>query len=166
MATDLTQISAEPQLFLVGPGGVLPLDRTAIESLKSFSIGFLDIVEPDADVEPNGDELDGSSEEEDIPNDSWCGEPGCPVADPGEYSIEERHGRQPELKQSPVHEDAEDDDGGGDCTDDESGFDKGSRLQANIRGHGWLGGSGAGCPINGDIELNGDEGDYTQGVAE
>lgn len=54
----------------------------------------------------------------------------------------------------------EDDDGGGDCTDDEPGFDPISRTQANVLGHLSGSASGAGCVINGDCELNGDEGDY------
>jgi hypothetical protein len=54
------------------------------------------------------------------------------------------------------HEDAEDDEGGGDTSGDEGepAFDARSRRVAN------LGGEGAGCTINGDRELNGDEGDY------
>ena len=57
-------------------------------------------------------------------------------------------------------EDTEEDDGGGDvCTDDEPGFDKISRLTANA----YAGRPGAGCAINGDQELNGDEGDHSAG---
>ena len=55
------------------------------------------------------------------------------------------------------HDPAEDGDGGGEeCTDDEPGFDRKSRAIVNRYGE------GAGCAINGDAELNGDELDYSE----
>ncbi len=46
----------------------------------------------DPDLEPNGDELDGTSGEDDFidHNASWQGHPGCPVSDPPEDDTEDR----------------------------------------------------------------------------
>lgn len=61
-------------------------DRPELEGFIAVAIGLLDVLDGDPDVELNGDELDGSSLEEDIPSDCGFGAglgPGCPLADPG-----------------------------------------------------------------------------------
>jgi hypothetical protein len=134
------------------------LDRRKLDTFTAVAIHLMDAYDqpsdPDApDFSPACDGRPGSPDDEE-PDDDAKGDPAWV----------EWHTMRGAEKRGPNiiswNEDAEDDDGGGDCTDDEPGFDKGSRLQANIRGHGWLGGGGAWCPINGDVELNGDEGDY------
>jgi len=63
------------------------LPRPAIEELVTKLIEALDQQDGDSDIEPNGDELDGSSVEEDIPTISgpdWHLHSGCPISDPAE----------------------------------------------------------------------------------
>ena len=61
------------------------LPRPALERLVQRLIDGLDDMDPDTDLEPNGDEQDGGNGEDDfgvMPN--WLLGPGCPIADPGE----------------------------------------------------------------------------------
>lgn len=60
------------------------LSRHDLEALTECLIDRLDRLEPDPDVERNGDELDGTGAEDDFcpQNEDWKGEPGCPLADP------------------------------------------------------------------------------------
>lgn len=79
----------------VGRGHSLPADialslipslpRPALERLVQQMIDRLDDMDPESDLELNGDELDGGNGEDDfgvLPN--WLLGPGCPIADPGE----------------------------------------------------------------------------------
>lgn len=64
------------------------LPRPVLERLAQSIIDHLDDMDPDPDVEPNGDEQDGSQSEDDFMDhgERWKQEPGCPIADPGEGS--------------------------------------------------------------------------------
>lgn len=80
------------EIALIGPGGRLPLDRKTLETLAEVIVGLLDIAEPDPDLEPNGDELDGfAGEDEPLFNNEHPAAhhlgPGCPIADPGEPEV-------------------------------------------------------------------------------
>ena len=72
--------------------------------------------------------------------------PGCPVADAAENAWVEwdrmRGAQKSGHNLTFGDEDAEEDDGDGDCTDDEPAFDKRSRAIANM-----LWGGGPGCSI-------------------
>ena len=58
-------------------------DRDQLAGFIAIAIDLLDVAEGDADVEANGDELDGTAGEDDFfPHSQWKGEPGCPIADP------------------------------------------------------------------------------------
>lgn len=68
-------------------------DRQKLSGFIEVAIGLLDAMDPDPDIEANGDELDGASAEDDFwPHSNWKGEPGCPVSDPDL----EHCGREPE----------------------------------------------------------------------
>lgn len=60
-------------------------DRRKVEAFAEISIAMLDLMDPDPDLEPNGDELDGSNAEDDYHGSAntglWSG-PGCPISDP------------------------------------------------------------------------------------
>ncbi|SNT07286.1 hypothetical protein SAMN06295912_13626 [Sphingomonas laterariae] len=60
------------------------LDRGSLEDVIEFAIDLLDAFDDDPDIEPNGDELDGTAAEDDFisHNYSWRREPGCPISDP------------------------------------------------------------------------------------
>lgn len=60
------------------------LSRASLEDLCEQLIDRLDAMDPDPDIEANGDELDANGAEDDfMPHSaSWKGEPGCPVSDP------------------------------------------------------------------------------------
>lgn len=64
------------------------LPRATLERLAQQIIDHLDDMDPDPDVEPNGDEQDGNQSEDDFMDhgERWKQEPGCPIADPGEGS--------------------------------------------------------------------------------
>lgn len=69
-----------------GAGAIVVFDtRESIEEAVAALIERLDAIDGDPDLEPNGDELDGSLSEEDFYDrqDPW-GAAGCPVGDPGE----------------------------------------------------------------------------------
>jgi hypothetical protein len=70
-------------LALVGPGGRLELDRRTLETLAEVIVALLDIAEPEPDVEPNGDELDGNGSEDDFMLHYTDDAGGCPLSDPG-----------------------------------------------------------------------------------
>lgn len=81
-------------------------DRGTIASAVEVLVAVLDTMDGDIDVEPNGDELDGTAAEDDFyphgagreklrqvgepnpadrffcPHGNWRGEPGCPISDP------------------------------------------------------------------------------------
>lgn len=56
-------------------------DREKLEAFISVAIDLLDALDPNPDVELNGDELDGSMGEDDF-NKQRASGPGCPLADP------------------------------------------------------------------------------------
>ena len=59
-------------------------DRDQLAGFITVAIDVLDLAEPDSDLEPDGDELDGTAAEDDFyAHSKWLGEPGCPIADPG-----------------------------------------------------------------------------------
>jgi hypothetical protein len=60
------------------------LTRHDLVALTERLIDRLDELEPDPDIEPNGDEMDCTAAEDDFyPHSNWRGEPGCPISDPG-----------------------------------------------------------------------------------
>ena len=67
------------------------LPRPVLERLAQSIIDHLDETDGDSDVEANGDELDGDGAEDDFMDhgENWKQELGCPVSDPGGYSIGE-----------------------------------------------------------------------------
>lgn len=130
-----------------------PLSRQAIENAIETLVALLDTADPDPDVELNGDELDGNNSEDDFIDHEGHGLPGCPVSDPGEYAAPETAAKgQREFKRSLPHEDAEDDEGGGDTSGDEGEPDFGKPPK----------GYGAGCQISdaGGCEHDGREPDH------
>jgi len=61
------------------------LSRTELGDTVEALIAILDATEDDPDLEPNGDELDGSGAEDDFGGHNVPGHlqgPGCPIADP------------------------------------------------------------------------------------
>ena len=71
-------------LFLRGPGGTIALSNRTLAAVAEFAIALQDLIGPDADLEPNGDELDGSMGEDDFHLQHGIdGGAGCPVSDPG-----------------------------------------------------------------------------------
>jgi hypothetical protein len=62
------------------------LPRAQLERLAQQIIDLLDDLDPDTDLEPNGDEQDGGRAEDDFGVDgNWLLGPGCPIADPEEW---------------------------------------------------------------------------------
>ncbi|SNT06209.1 hypothetical protein SAMN06295912_13545 [Sphingomonas laterariae] len=63
---------------------LINLDRHRLEGVAEMAISLLDAIDGDPDIEPNGDELDGTAAEDDFVDQNWAWrcEPGCPVADP------------------------------------------------------------------------------------
>jgi hypothetical protein len=58
-------------------------DREALAAFVTVAIDLMDLADGNPDAEPNGDELDGTSAEDDFHHPSnWKAEPGCPVSDP------------------------------------------------------------------------------------
>lgn len=60
------------------------LTRHELAALTERLIEYLDALDPNPDIEPNGDELDGNNAEDDFwPNWQDHGHsPGCPISDP------------------------------------------------------------------------------------
>lgn len=153
---NLTLAGSASQLALVGPSGAMPLDRPTVEALAEFFVGMLDLVEPDTDVEETDaeDELLSARAlaiEED--------KPGCIASDAGDIAWIERVDQdKPGLPRSNIFsEDAEEDDGDGECTDDVPAFDPHSRAVANSSAY------GPGCVLS-DSDYGGEEpGEACQG---
>lgn len=61
-------------------------DRATLEAFITAAIDLLDLADGDPDIEPNGDELDGSLDEDDFHTQDVqaLGFPGCPLADAAE----------------------------------------------------------------------------------
>jgi hypothetical protein len=61
------------------------LTADQLSTVAALAIDELDRREPEADVEANGDELDGCMSEEGFHDQSsnWIGHPGCPLSDEG-----------------------------------------------------------------------------------
>ena len=58
--------------------------RDELSGFIAVAIDLLDLAEGDTDLEPNGDELDGSLGEDDWhPAGLAFAGPGCPISDPG-----------------------------------------------------------------------------------
>ena len=72
-------------LALRGPGGIVFLSNRQLAAVAEFAIALQDLLQLEADIEPNGDELDGNGSEEDFMHHGLdsLSEPGCPIADPG-----------------------------------------------------------------------------------
>ncbi len=62
------------------------LPRHALERLVQRAIDRLDEDDGDPDLEPNGDETDGTAAEDEIIGQGWIARrnhgPGCPISDP------------------------------------------------------------------------------------
>lgn len=80
------------------------LPRPALERLVQCLVDGLDDMDSDRDLEPDGDELDGNSAEDDFMDhgQGWKDEPGCPVSDPGGYSVGE--GNDPRRLPPPTYD--------------------------------------------------------------
>jgi hypothetical protein len=67
------------------------LPRPILSRLVARMIERMDEIDPDSDIEDNGDELDGSMAEDDFHSQdaSWLGFPGCPIGDPPEDDSED-----------------------------------------------------------------------------
>lgn len=129
-----------------------------VEALIEELIGALDAADGDLDLEPNGDELDGSTaEDEFVVHGQSIGGPGCPFADPSDRTLPEWHtlparDRRAEVAMGRMmggrwsdHEDDEEDDG-----PDSSGDEAEPDFRARIRGY------GPGCQIS-DSDYGGEE---------
>jgi hypothetical protein len=123
--------------------------RTALTAAIDTLVHVLDLMDGDPDLEPI-DEREPDGDEADAAWIEWHTMRGA-----AKHGANACGWNEDDEDSDPP----EDDDGGGDCTDDEPGFDPLSRHEANVLGRRIYGG-GAGCAINGDRELNGDEGDY------
>lgn len=85
------------------------LTRHELEAVTERLIEYLDTLDPDPDVEPNGDELDGSLGEDDFhpQNEDWKAEPGCPISDP-DFAVDDQgcddpfEDREPEDRAVPI----------------------------------------------------------------
>lgn len=81
MATNPISGSALPVTF---PNLLTTFDRGTIASAIEVMMAVLDAIDGDPDIEPNGDELDGTGAEDDFCDHSdLYGYPGCPISDPG-----------------------------------------------------------------------------------
>ena len=59
-------------------------DRAQLSGFIEVALALLDLADGDPDIEPNGDELDGTAGEDDFyPHSNWLAQPGCPIGDPG-----------------------------------------------------------------------------------
>jgi hypothetical protein len=66
-------------------------DRAELEGFIAVAIDLLDLADPDPDIEPNGDEMDGSLAEDDFTshNAGPLPGPGCPISDP-DLSVDDK----------------------------------------------------------------------------
>lgn len=85
MTAGLQLVGTDQGVAITGPGGSIVLNMETQAMLADFSVSLLDVLEPDPDSEPNGDEQDGNRSEDDFMHHglNWLREPGCPVSDPG-----------------------------------------------------------------------------------
>lgn len=84
-AGTLTLTGTAKGLEVCGPGGRVVLSNCMLAHLAEFSVTMLDMLQPDPDCEPNGDELDGcyGSEDEFQLHSTIIQAAGCPIADAG-----------------------------------------------------------------------------------
>jgi hypothetical protein len=96
MMAQVQAMATAKGLALRGPGGNVFLSNRQLAAVAEFAIALQDLLQPDTDFEPNGDELDGSMGEDDFHSQdgNWRGEPGCAVSDPGGC---EHNGREEEA---------------------------------------------------------------------
>lgn len=75
------------------------LTRSQQEDLIERLIEHIDWLDPDPDLEPGGDELDGNRSEDDFMDHSpfSLGQAGCCIADPAEDAGDREDSRQPET---------------------------------------------------------------------
>jgi hypothetical protein len=83
MSAELQAVVVGNCITLTGPGGSVRLTAEQLGSLAETAISLADLIGPDPDLEPNGDERDGTAAEDDFC--AFVGHlgPGCPLADPG-----------------------------------------------------------------------------------
>jgi hypothetical protein len=74
-------MATKPIDWAATPAHVAKLPRNAVHAMIDMLIERLDLDDGDPDVEPNGDEADGSMEEDEFMFHRLDG-PGCPLADP------------------------------------------------------------------------------------
>jgi hypothetical protein len=124
-----------------------------VGSAAEALVALMDAVAGDPDVEPNGDELDGSNAEDEEGNFhlSHTSGLGCPISDPGEYATPEGV-RQGEFKQSLPNEDAEEDNEDCDGFENEPLFDRGRCAQLNAL---YGDGPGGGALLDSDLGADG-----------
>jgi hypothetical protein len=90
----LQALSTARGLALWGPGGTVFLSNRQLAAVAEFAIALQDLIQPNPDLEANGDELDGAnSEDEFMLHSLWQGGAECPIADPGGC---EHDGREPD----------------------------------------------------------------------
>jgi hypothetical protein len=68
-------------LLLSGLGGVVLLTNKTLAAVADFAIALQDLIVPDVDLEPNGDELDGNGAEDDFGGLGHKDGPGCTISD-------------------------------------------------------------------------------------
>lgn len=91
--------------------------RDQLAGFIEVAIGLLDLADGDPDIEPNGDELDGTGGEDDFMDHAHAG-PGCPVSDPDACAAGDDNLDDWALGRfDPIREDDEDDDPAGDPLD-------------------------------------------------
>lgn len=90
MATRHNLGGGQPLPFALISQAIARLSRHDLEALTESLIDRLDALDPDPDNEPNGDELDGTSAEDDYLS-TWESYPmpGCPISDPAEIGDHE-----------------------------------------------------------------------------
>jgi hypothetical protein len=82
-----------PATIVTLPGTIPPMpavarilgryDRSQVEAFIAVAIDLLDVFDGDTDVELNGDEVDGTNAEDELPRDSSVGSgPRCIISDP------------------------------------------------------------------------------------
>ena len=94
-------------------------DREQLSGFIEVALALLDLADGDPDLEPNGDELDGTAGEDDFyPHSNWLAQPGCPISDPDACSASDDDAARSDSDGRPGDpEDGEDDDPGGDPCD-------------------------------------------------
>jgi hypothetical protein len=85
MATDLVHDPARPPRIPAVARILSQFDRPHLEGFITVAISLLDVLDGDADLEPSGDELDGTNAEDEIGNNHLNHtDPGagCKISDP------------------------------------------------------------------------------------